>query len=170
MLVDAVPVQVRSRDGGVGGRGGVDGIGLGAGGCVQFAVGGGQPAGNPDHLLASKQQAVSEPAGEPAAVFDGPGGGAVGDRPDPLQQRDDQECIVLDGQRRADGPAVTPDGHCNVNMLVRVDPHCHHRDVLSPAIADDGTKARVPAGGQTYCELTAQQASIKSLPVRVLAL
>lgn len=31
-------------------------------------------------------------------------------------------------------------------------------------------KARALTRGQTYCELTAQQASIKSLPVRALAL
>src|ERR1700758_412839 len=33
-----------------------------------------------------------------------------------------------------------------------------------------GTAARALAEGQTYCELTAQQASIKSLPVRAPAL
>src|SRR5439155_5330076 len=114
VIVDAVPARARGRDGGAGGCGGAGGIGLGAGGCVQFAVGGGQPGRNPGHLLAGQQQAVSEPAGESAAIFDGPGGGAVGDRPDPLQQRDDQDRVVLDGQRLADRPALSPDGHCDV--------------------------------------------------------
>src|SRR5918993_1104551 len=41
--------------------------------------------------------------------------------------------------------------------------------VLLSAVADDGTDARALARGQTYCELTAQQASIKSLPARALA-
>jgi hypothetical protein len=40
----------------------------------------------------------------------------------------------------------------------------------SSAAVDDGTEARALAEGQTYCELTAQQASMKSLPARALAL
>jgi hypothetical protein len=113
------------------GCGGVDRVGLGAGGGVQLAVGGRQPGGNPDHLVAGEQQAVGQAAGEPPAILDGPGHGrAVGDRPDPLEQRGDQERVVLDGQRPADAPAFGVNGHCDVDVLVRVDPHCDHRDVL----------------------------------------
>ncbi len=52
---------------------------------MQPTVGCRQPGRHPDHLLAGEQQAVSKLTREPAAIFNGPGGGAVGDRPDPLQ-------------------------------------------------------------------------------------
>src|SRR5690606_11487180 len=89
---------------------------------------------------------------------------------DPLQQHGHQDRVVFDGQRSAGPPALVIDGHRHVNVLVRVDPHCHHWRVLLSVIADDGTDARALVRGQTYCELTAQQASIKSLPARAPAL
>jgi hypothetical protein len=51
VFINAVPVQVGSRDHGVGGGRGISGVRLGAGGGVQLAVCGGQTAGNPDHLM-----------------------------------------------------------------------------------------------------------------------
>lgn len=139
--------------------------------CWATVLGGHEPGGDPDDLVAGQQQAVGQVAGEATAVLDGPNDRrAVGDRADPLEQDGDQGRVVPDGQRPADPLAVGADGHCDVDVLVRVDPHCHHRVVLLSAVADDGTDARALARGQTYCELTAQQASIKSLPARALAL
>jgi hypothetical protein len=103
--------------------------------------------------VAGEQQAVGQAAGEAAAILDGPGDRCTaGDHSDPLEQHADQGRVVLHGEWPADQPGGRVDGHCDVDVLVRVDPHCHHRVVLLSAVADDGTDARALARGQTYCE------------------
>ncbi|WP_199917895.1 hypothetical protein [Streptomyces virginiae] len=95
-VIDAVTVQTGLGDRGVGDRGSIDGVGLRAGGRVQLAVGGHQPGGDPDQLVAAQEQAVGQAAGEAAAVFDSPGdGGAIGDRADPFEQEADRVRVVL---------------------------------------------------------------------------
>lgn len=73
--------------------------------------------------MAGQQQSVGQAAGEATAVLNGPGdGGAVGERADPLEQDADQVRIVLDGQRSGQPPTIGIVGHCDVDVLVRVDP------------------------------------------------
>ncbi len=148
-LVDAVSVQPGGGDRSMGGCRGIDGVGLGAGGSVQLAVGHHEPGRHPDHLLAGEEQTVSKPAGESMPVLDGPGQRCfIADRADPGQQSRDQLRAVLHGQRSADLSAGSIHGNRHVNVLVRVDTHCHHRRCpFLCTTADDGTAVESPDRG-----------------------
>lgn len=139
---------------------------------MQLAVGHHQTRRNPDDLVPGQEQSVSESASESVSVFDCPGHrGGVVERADPRQERRDQQRAVLHRQRLATLTARWVYGNRDVDVLVRVDANCHHREF--PSLRDHfwmtGQRSRALAKGHTYCELTARQASIKSLPARALA-